>query len=194
MLNRVDRHRVPTMTGMSAPEQPPRHLSRHHHAPTRPAHEPALARTLRSRGLRMTAQREQVLAAVRALQHATPEQIAEQLPEVDPATVYRSLELLEDLGLVKHTHLGHGAPSYRPAEDDHIHIVCHHCGTVIQAPAGLVDSLEARLRDERGFTLDRSHLTVFGACATCQDDNEDNEDNKDNKDNENNDNEESGPA
>ena len=88
----------------------------------------------------MTAQREHVFDAVRRLGHATPEQISEAVPGVDVTTVYRTLELLEELDLVKHAHLGHGAPAYRPADDDHIHVVCHVCGTVIDAPADLVDA------------------------------------------------------
>jgi Fur family transcriptional regulator, ferric uptake regulator len=126
-----------------------------------------LAARLRERGLRVTAQREQVLAAVRALGHATPEQISESVSDVDPTTVYRTLELLEELGLVRHTHLGHGAPSYRPADDDHIHVVCHTCGAVVDADPGLVDALAHRLLDDSGFVVDRSHFTVFGRCRTC---------------------------
>jgi Fur family ferric uptake transcriptional regulator len=137
-----------------------------HHHPTA-AEAPDLAARLRARGLRMTAQREQVLDAVRELAHATPEQIAEAVPAVDLTTVYRTLELLEELGLVKHTHLGHGAPSYRPAEDEHIHVVCHACGKVLDAPPNLVDGLADRLREETGFVLDQSHFTVFGRCADC---------------------------
>jgi Fur family ferric uptake transcriptional regulator len=128
---------------------------------------PDLATALRARGLRRTAQREHVLAAVRRLGHATPEQISEALPGVDVTTVYRTLELLEELELVKHAHLGHGAPAYRPAEDDHVHVVCHICGGVLDAAPGLVDALAQRLHDEQGFTLDRSHFTVFGRCASC---------------------------
>lgn len=128
---------------------------------------PDLAAELRARGLRVTAQREQVLAAVRDLGHATPEQIGEAVPGVDAATVYRTLELLEELGLVRHTHLGHGAPSYRPADDDHIHVVCHSCGSVVDAPPDLVNDLEQRLLSERGFHLDRAHFTVFGRCGAC---------------------------
>jgi Fur family ferric uptake transcriptional regulator len=128
---------------------------------------PDLASRLRERGLRMTAQREQVLAAVRHLGHATPEQLAEALPAVDLTTVYRTLELLEELGLVKHTHLGHGAPAYRPAEDDHIHVICHSCGAVVDADPGLIDSLAERLSADNGFVLDRSHFTVFGRCREC---------------------------
>jgi Fur family transcriptional regulator, ferric uptake regulator len=128
---------------------------------------PDLTAALRARGLRVTAQREHVFDAVRRLGHATPEQISEAVPGVDVTTVYRTLELLEELELVKHAHLGHGAPAYRPADDDHIHVVCHICGSVVDAPNDLVDALVQRLHDEQGFTLDRAHFTVFGRCATC---------------------------
>jgi Fur family ferric uptake transcriptional regulator len=128
---------------------------------------PDLAAELRARGLRVTAQREKVLDAVRELRHATPEQVSESVDGVDVATVYRTLELLEELGLVKHTHLGHGAPSYRPAEDEHIHLVCHLCGAVSDVDPAVVELLDARLREERGFVLDRAHFTVFGRCASC---------------------------
>jgi Fur family ferric uptake transcriptional regulator len=141
------------------------------HVHPEPATVPSddLTARLRARGLRVTAQREQVLDAVRQLGHATPEQIGDAVSGVDVTTVYRTLELLEQLGLVKHTHLGHGAPSYRPAEDDHIHVVCHSCGSVVDAPPDLVDALERRLHDERDFHLDRAHFTVFGRCGRCVD-------------------------
>jgi Fur family transcriptional regulator, ferric uptake regulator len=139
-------------------------VSGHQHAPVR---GPDLAATLHARGLRVTPQRERVLDAVRHLGHATPEEISDAVPEVDLATVYRTLELLEELGMVRHTHLDHGAPAYRPAEDDHVHVVCHDCGSVIDAPAALADDIEHRLRTERGFVLDRAHFTVFGQCRAC---------------------------
>jgi Fur family transcriptional regulator, ferric uptake regulator len=126
-----------------------------------------LAEQLRARGLRVTAQREQVLAAVRELGHATPEQISDSVTDVDLTTVYRTLDLLEELGLVRHAHLGHGAPSYRPAEDDHIHVVCHVCGKIVDAEPDLVDDLAGRLHADTGFVLDRSHFTVFGRCRDC---------------------------
>jgi Fur family ferric uptake transcriptional regulator len=137
----------------------------HHHEPAVGKDE--LAARLRSRGLRFTPQREEVLAAVQRLGHATPEQISEAVDGVDVTTVYRTLELLEQLGFVRHTHLGHGAPSYRPAEDEHIHVVCHDCGRVVDAEPTLVDDLVSRLRADSGFELDRAHFTVFGRCAAC---------------------------
>jgi Fur family transcriptional regulator, ferric uptake regulator len=138
-----------------------------HDHPTTAVATPELAASLRARGLRMTPQREQVLGAVRELGHATPEQIRDAVTDVDLTTVYRTLELLEELQLVRHTHLGHGAPSYRPAGDDHIHVVCHTCGAVVDADPSLVDQLADQLRADRGFLVDRSHLTVFGQCGTC---------------------------
>lgn len=139
------------------------------HQRTHPNPAPAgeLAVRLRELGLRVTPQREQVLDAVRTLGHATPEQICESVEGVDVTTVYRTLELLEQIGLVRHAHLGHGAPSYRPAEDDHIHVVCHACGAVADADPALVEPLARRLLADDGFVVDRSHFTVFGRCRAC---------------------------
>jgi Fur family ferric uptake transcriptional regulator len=128
---------------------------------------PALADILRERGMRMTPQRDRVMAAVTDLVHATPEQVASAIPDVDLTTVYRTLETLVELGLVTHTHLGHGAPSYRLASDEHVHVVCHHCGAVIDAPPDLIERLADQLQQERGFIVDRSHFSVFGTCADC---------------------------
>ena len=111
----------------------------------------ALRRTLHERGLRMTPQRQLVLDAVRALGHATPEQICTEVQSTAPAvnitTVYRTLDLLERIGLVRHTHLGHGAPTYSEQEHQHVHLVCHACGTVTEVPTELMDELAERLRD-----------------------------------------------
>lgn len=128
-----------------------------------------LATRLRERGLRWTQQRAEVLAAVRMLGHGTPEQIAAASPNADLTTVYRTLELLEDLGVVAHAHLDHGAPAYRPADDRHIHVVCHSCSAVIPAPEGLADELVQRLALERDFAVDVAHFTVFGICSNCRD-------------------------
>lgn len=128
----------------------------------------SLAAQLHAHGMRMTPQRQRVVDAVSRLTHATPDQVAELVPDVDLTTVYRTLEKLEQIGVLAHTHLGHGPPSYRLASDDHLHVVCHSCATVVNAPPGLADELISRLAAERGFTVDRSHLTVFGTCADCR--------------------------
>ena len=85
------------------------------------------------------------------------------------STIYRTLELLEQLGLVTHTHLGHGAPRYHlAAEAEHVHLVCSQCGRVTQVGPEAVNALVAALNDTQGFETDVGHLTVFGTCAECR--------------------------
>ena len=135
-----------------------------------------LAERLRARGLRLTPQRARVLAAVTALEHATPEAIGARLraeagPDgavPDTSTVYRNLELLERLGLVWHTHLGKGAPIYHAAEHPHLHVVCASCGAVESAPSGLLDQAAERLAAELGFTVDVGHVALSGTCRACR--------------------------
>ncbi|HEY9389414.1 MAG TPA: transcriptional repressor [Mycobacteriales bacterium] len=130
-----------------------------------------LHRELRARGYRLTPQRQLVLQAVRDLRHATPEAIAAEVrrtaPGVNITTVYRTLELLEELGLVTHAHLDHGAPAYHPADNEHVHVVCRVCNTVSDAPVEMVADVVARMASERGFTVDASHITLFGTCSAC---------------------------
>ena len=128
---------------------------------------------LRSRGYRLTPQRQLVLEAVGELGHATPEDVAAAVRRtasgVNISTVYRTLELLEELGLVQHTHLGHGAPTYSVStDDDHVHLVCRNCGEVQEAEADLLGEAVRRLAQERGFTLDVGHVALFGSCASCR--------------------------
>ena len=131
--------------------------------------------TLRASGYRVTPQRQLVLEAVTKLEHATPEEIFADIHQtargVNVSTVYRTLELLEQVGLVTHTHLGHGAPVYHPAAGaQHVHLVCRDCGKVIQAEPAAVGSLVTALDEEFGFETDVGHLTVFGRCAECRKD------------------------
>src|SRR4051812_1520494 len=122
-----------------------------------------LAERLRARGLRLTAQRTRVLAAVTALEHATPEAIGARLREEaghggaapDASTVYRNLEVLERLGLVWHTHLGKGAPVYHAAgEHRHLHVVCQSCGAIGSGGPPLVGGAPERLAAGLGFPRD----------------------------------------
>ncbi len=131
-----------------------------------------LQHELRAKGYRLTPQRQLVLQAVRSLDHATPEQICAEVRRtasgVNISTVYRTLELLEQLGLVTHTHLGHGSPSYHPAEiSDHLHLVCRECGHVTETDAEVAADFAARLAERHGFETDMRHFAVFGRCRDC---------------------------
>ena len=135
-----------------------------------------LAERLRARGLRLTSQRQRVLGAVAALEHATPEEIATRLREEagpdgaapDTSTVYRNLELLERLRLVWHTHLGKGAPVYHAAEHPHLHVVCAGCGEISSVDPALLDGAAERLAADLGFQLDVGHVALSGTCRACR--------------------------
>jgi Fur family ferric uptake transcriptional regulator len=131
----------------------------------------ALRSTLHAHGMRMTPQRQLVLDAVRELRHATPEQVCQRVqriaPTVNITTVYRALDLLEELGLVKHTHLGHGAPTYSARDHEHVHLVCHRCGQVVEVSTGLLAPVAEEVRTEHGFVLDVCHLALSGTCRDC---------------------------
>ncbi len=130
-----------------------------------------LATRLREQGLRLTPQRQLILRAVEELSHATPDEVLahvqSQVSSVNASTVYRTLEVLEELGLVRHTHLSDRAPTYHSAlEHEHVHVVCRRCQAVRSYDPAVVAPLVAALGAD-GFTVDVGHLTVFGECVDC---------------------------
>src|SRR4051794_8341975 len=132
----------------------------------------ALDQVLRERGLRATPQRRLVLRAVSELGHATPEQVCDfvqaETASLNLSTVYRALELLEELGVVSHTHLQHGSPTYQVADHvDHLHLVCRRCGSVTEADLDLASPLADSVRAAHGFRTDLAHLSLHGVCGNC---------------------------
>jgi Fur family ferric uptake transcriptional regulator len=132
----------------------------------------ALGERLRDSGYRLTPQRELILAAVERLGHATPDEVLaevrRQSAAVNASTVYRTLEVLEGLGLVHHAHLSDRAPTYHSASDhEHFHLVCRNCGRIVSVGPDVLSPVIDRLRDESNFAVDVGHLTMFGACVEC---------------------------
>jgi Fur family ferric uptake transcriptional regulator len=128
--------------------------------------------TLRTRGYRLTPQRELILNAVDKLGHATPDEVLAEVrthsDAVNVSTVYRTLEVLEELGLVRHAHLSDRAPTYHSVRDhEHFHLVCRNCRKVISVEPEVIEPLTSRLDAEHSFTVDVGHLTVFGNCKEC---------------------------
>jgi len=128
--------------------------------------------TLRERGYRLTPQRELILGAVHELDHATPDEVLahvrERASSVNISTVYRTLEVLEELGLVRHAHLSDRAPTYHSVGGhEHFHLVCRNCQRVISVDVDVASSFVARLAEDHGFVPDLGHLTVFGRCEEC---------------------------
>ncbi len=127
---------------------------------------------LRAEGYRLTPQRELVLRAVERLGHATPDDVLtavrEESQAVNVSTVYRTLELLEELGLVRHAHITDRAPTYHSAAAPaHVHLVCRECHGITEVAPDVIDPLTGSLRERYGFTVDVGHLTIFGTCAEC---------------------------
>jgi Fur family ferric uptake transcriptional regulator len=128
---------------------------------------------LREKGYRLTPQRELILEAVEELEHATPDEVLAEVRRhstaVNASTVYRTLEVLEELGLVRHAHLSDRAPTYHAtSEHEHFHLVCRNCHRVISVDPHVLSTVSKRLEAEHGFHIDVGHLTVFGTCRECQ--------------------------
>ena len=132
-----------------------------------------LAARLHSLGYRLTPQRQLVLQAVDKLGHATPDEILAEVQQhasaVNVSTVYRNLEVLEELGLVRHAHLSDRAPTYHSVSDHtHFHLVCRKCQRVVSVDPGEVAGFADATRTRHGFVLDVGHLAIFGECVECE--------------------------
>ena len=133
--------------------------------------ETALSAALRERGQRVTPQRLGVARVVdRAQRHVTAEQVFAEVGELMPGlslpTVYATLELLRELGLVERVPTEGGAIVYDPRTDDHHHLVCRRCGAIADVEtevgtAALLDAVAA------GFTPLTTQVVVRGLCAQC---------------------------
>lgn len=126
---------------------------------------------LRAAGLRVTRPRRAVCAvlAESGADHLTASGIAERVGgRVDLSTVYRTLEALEELGLVEHVHLGHGAGAYHLAPSSpHHHLVCEECGRTVDVPIGDLQTAIEGVTAPLGFVPDAAHFAIVGRCSRC---------------------------
>ena len=130
-------------------------------------------RRLRARGLRWTPQRGVLLDVLADVDgHVTGAELVERARQIDPtatpSTVYRTLDVLEEIGLVSHSHGRAGRQEFHVNPgDDHGHLVCSSCGGSWELAADEVTALIDGLRGGRGFEVAVDHLTIEGRCATC---------------------------
>ena len=133
-----------------------------------------LLESLRAAGHRLTPQRESVLAAIAASDgHLTADEILRQVrtryPYLGKSAVYRSLDLLVQLGMVTLTDMGQGRIEYElHRHPHHHHLICHHCGHNEQIEHALLVPLEQKLQAKHGFQADLDHFAIFGTCRRCQ--------------------------
>lgn len=128
---------------------------------------------LKAKGYRLTPQRRVILDILHGEgAHLTADAIYEQVKAkvagVNRSTVYRTLELLESLGLTVKAEL-HGAHVYHHAEEGHHHhLKCRICGRVAELPEELLAPLSNSLLEKHGFAADLNHHVITGLCHDCR--------------------------
>ena len=133
-----------------------------------------LRRALKDHGLRMTPQRLLILEVVSGMHgHISVEQVhqhvIEHFPDVHITTVYRTLEVLEELGIVRHTHFHDGVAQYqRTDEAPHHHLVCTVCHGDTELDVDILLPLAAEIERRYGFKSDLAHTAIVGVCQACQ--------------------------
>ena len=146
----------------------------HHTSPIAATSVETAVHVLRARGLRVSAARRLVIEALFAAERPlTADEIAAGLegwlPSSDLASVYRNLDTLEEVGLVRHFHVGHGAGLYSLASAGELEFVtCEQCGALEAVPPGRLDAVRVLIRRELGYRARFSHFPIVGICAACQ--------------------------
>lgn len=129
---------------------------------------------LHARGLRWTPQRRllvEVLAGADG--HLTGAELVERCrasdPQTTPSTVYRTLDVLEDIGLIRHAHGLDGREEFhvRPMRE-HGHLHCSACLRAWEIDADEAEAFVSELEASRGFVVDLGHLSVVGVCRDCR--------------------------
>jgi Fur family ferric uptake transcriptional regulator len=126
--------------------------------------------------MRWTPQRRLLLKVLAQAQgdHVTAAELLDrcraQDPETTPSTVYRTLDVLEEMGLVRHAHGADGREEFHVLpEREHGHLTCTKCGQTWEIDADEAQALTTTLSSKRGFEVELSHLAVVGVCSGCRD-------------------------
>jgi Fur family transcriptional regulator, ferric uptake regulator len=128
---------------------------------------------VRARGGRATSSRRILLEVLfHAKDHLSADALAAAVqaraPDVHISTIYRNVEDLQRLGVIVHSHLGHGPATYQLASLAHAHFLCEECGTTIEASDDLFLGLAKAAKARLGFSIDPHHFAILGRCADCE--------------------------
>jgi Fe2+ or Zn2+ uptake regulation protein len=142
----------------------------HLHSP--PRDDAELVELLRERGLRATSQRVVMHRLLRDRdRHLSAEELlseaGERLPGVSLPTVYATLELFEQLGIVRRVNGGGGTLLWDTRADSHHHMICRNCGRIQDMETPLDLERARRSAARAGFQADRAEVVVSGLCASC---------------------------
>jgi Fur family ferric uptake transcriptional regulator len=123
--------------------------------------------------MRVTPQRAIIFEAIENLEgHITAEDIFKEVQQANPyislATVYRTLELLQDLKLINQSDFGRSQTYFALRNHGpHHHLVCIECGSIEEFEDDLLEPLRTRLKQQFNFQADTEHISIFGLCKIC---------------------------
>ncbi|RKD27914.1 Fur family transcriptional regulator, ferric uptake regulator [Caminicella sporogenes DSM 14501] len=133
---------------------------------------------LKEKGYKLTPQRRAVLDTIINNQgkHLSTEEVYDYVkkncPEIGLATVYRTLQLLDDLGIITKINLDDGCARYElninSDDHQHHHLICTKCGAIIEVEVDLLDHLEAEIEKNYKFEIKDHKVKFFGLCSKCQ--------------------------
>jgi len=93
--------------------------------------------------------------------------VESRTPGIAASTIYRLLQRLEEAGVIEHIHVGRGPAVYHLRHDEHAHLVCHECGTIIGIPESTFDALVRSISRKYDFTIEPRHAGLLGRCRRC---------------------------
>lgn len=135
---------------------------------------------LKNKGYKFTPQRRAIVDTIISSEgkHLTAEEIYDEVkkicPEIGLATVYRTILLLEQMGVIYRLDLNDGCSRYELAHDDehhrHHHLICNNCGKVIEVQDDLLEDLESEIQKKYNFEIKDHSVKFFGLCSECRDD------------------------
>ncbi len=131
---------------------------------------------LRERGLKSTAQRDDIAKAFFSSDaHVSVDDLYTTVrrsnPRVGYATVYRTLKLLKETGLAVERHFEDGQTRYEPFEETaqhHDHIICERCGKIVEFASGEIERLQEKIARFLGFVVSRHRMELYGICKDCR--------------------------
>jgi len=136
----------------------------------------AFRRALKEKGLKSTAQRDDIARVFFAsTRHMSIDDLYQEVRKVNPrvgyATVYRTIKLLKDCELADERHFADGQTRYENAESDeehHDHLICDKCGKIVEFNDQRLESLQEQIASDLGFVLARHRMELYGICRECR--------------------------
>ncbi|HZP44702.1 MAG TPA: Fur family transcriptional regulator [Candidatus Binataceae bacterium] len=128
---------------------------------------------LRERALKSTAPRDDIARVFFALsRHVSAEELYAEVKRINPhvgyATIYRTLKLLKDCGLLSERHFDEGQARYEVVgEHHHDHFICEDCGRILEFEDEAIERMQRNIARRLGVTLHRHKLELYGRCADC---------------------------